>query len=145
MILGRDVLSELGIMLNFKVQTITWDDSTISMKDPESLADLLDPINDFFWSNDHYETEALQEASTCLKKILDAKYAPADLNVVIQASRHLSDDEKNQLHALLKKYEHLFDGTLGTWNNKPYNVELKEGLNLTIVSPFLFQKFMSAL
>ena len=51
----------------------------------------------------------------------------ADLNAVVQVCRHLSDDEKNQLHALLKKYEHLFDGTLGTWNNKPYNIELKEG------------------
>ena len=127
MILGHNVLSELRIMLNFKDQTMTWDDSTISMKDPESLADLLDPINDFFWSNDHYKTEALQEASAHLQKILDAKYALADLNAVIQACRHLSDDEKNQLHALLKKNEHLFDGTLGTWNNKPYNIELKKG------------------
>ena len=122
MILGRDVLSELRITLNFKDQTMTWDDSTISMKEPESLADLLDPINDFFWSNDHYKTEALQEASAHLQKILDAKYTPADLNAVVQACRHLSDDEKNQLHALLKKYEHLFDGTLGTWNNEPYNI-----------------------
>ena len=48
MILGHNVLSKLGITLNFKDQTMTWDDSTISMKDPESLADLLDPINDFF-------------------------------------------------------------------------------------------------
>ena len=136
MILGHDVLSELGIMLDFKDQTMTWDDSTISMKDPESLVDLLDPMNDFFWSNNHYETEALQEASTHLQKILDAKYARADLNEVIQACRHLSDDEKNQLHALLKKYKHRFDGTLGTWNNKPYNIKLKEGAKPYHSQPF---------
>ena len=49
MILGRDVrvLSELGITLDFQGQTMTWDDSTIRMKDPESFPDLLDPINDF--------------------------------------------------------------------------------------------------
>ena len=127
MILGCNVLSELGITLDFKDHTMTWDDLTISMKDPESLVELLDPINDFFWSNNHYKMEALQEASACLQKILDAKYAPADLNAVIQVCRYLSDDKKNQLHALLKKHEHLFDGTLGTWNNKPYNIELKEG------------------
>ena len=85
MILGCNALSELRIMLNFKDQTMTWDDSTISMKDPESLPDLLDPINDFFWSNNHYKTEVLQEASAHLQKILDVK----------QACRHLSDDEKN--------------------------------------------------
>ena len=126
MILGHDIMSELRITLNFKDQMMTWDDLTIHMKDPESLPDLLDPVNDFFWKNDHYETEALQEASNHLQKILDAKYAPADLDAVVQACRHLTEDEKHQLHGLLCKYEHLFDGTLGTWNSEPYNIELKE-------------------
>ena len=49
------------------------------MKDPESLLDLLDPVNDFFLNNNHYETEVLQEASIHLQKILDAKYALAGL------------------------------------------------------------------
>ena len=97
------------------------------MKDPESFPDFLDPIYDFFWSNNLYKTEALQEASTCLQKILNVKYAPADLNVVVQACRHLTEYEKSQLHALLHKYEHLLDGTLGMWNNKPYNIKLKKG------------------
>ena len=101
-------------VLDFKDQTMTWDDSTINMKDPKSLPHLLDSVNDFFWSNDRFETEVLQEASAHLQKILNAKYAPADLNVVIQACRHLMEDEKSQLHALLCKYKHLFDGTLGT-------------------------------
>ena len=115
---------------------MTWDDSTINMKDPESLPDLLDPVNDFFWSNDLYETEVLQEASTRLQKILDAKYTPADLNAVIQACRHLTEDEKSQLHALLSKYKHVFDGTLGTWNNEPYNIKLKEGAKPYHSRPF---------
>jgi hypothetical protein len=29
-----------------------------------------------------------------------------------------------QLLSLLYKYEHLFDGSLGIWHNKPYNIEL---------------------
>ena len=136
MILGHNIMSELRIMLNFKDQTMTWDDSTINMKDPESLSNLLDPVNDFFWSNDLYETEALQEASARLQKILDAKYAPADLNAVVQACRHLTEDEKSQLHALLCKYKHLFDGTLRTWNKKPHNIELKEGAKPYHSRPF---------
>ena len=131
MIIGHDVMGELRIMLDFKDQTMTWDDSTINMKDPESFPELLDPINDFFWSNDLYKTEALQEASAHLQKILDAKYAPADLNAVV-----LMEDEKSQLHALLCKHEHLFDGTLGTWNNKPYNIKLKEGAKPYHSRPF---------
>ena len=27
---------------------MTWDDLTIDMKDPDSVLDLLDPVNDFF-------------------------------------------------------------------------------------------------
>ena len=73
MILGRDVLSELGITLDFMDQTMTWDDSTIRMKDPESFPDLLDSINDFFWSNDLYETEALQEASARVSRKLSMR------------------------------------------------------------------------
>ena len=92
MILGHDIMSELRITLDFKDQTMTWDDSTISIEDPESLPDLLDPVNDFFWSNDQYKTEALQEASIHLQKILDAKYAPADLDAVVKACRHLTED-----------------------------------------------------
>ena len=114
MILGHDSMSELGITLDFKDQTMTWDDSTINMKDPESLPDLLDTVNDFFWSNNQYETEVLQEASTHLQKTLDAKYALAELNAVIQVCTHLTEDVKSQLHALLCKYEHLFDGTFRT-------------------------------
>ncbi len=29
-----------------------------------------------------------------------------------------------QLLSLLHKYQHLFDGSLGTWNGKPYDIEL---------------------
>ena len=78
----------------------------------------------------------LQEASAHLQKILDAKYALADLNAVIQVCRHLTEDEKSQLHGLLCKYKHLFDGTLGTWNNIPYNIELKEGAKPYHSRPF---------
>ena len=77
----------------------------------------------------------MQVASARLQKILDAKYDLAD-NAVIQACRHLTLDEKSKLHAFLCKYEHLFDGTLGTWDNKPYNIELKEGAKPYHSRPF---------
>ena len=31
------------------------------------------------------------------------------------------------LHAILTKYEFLFDGTLGTWKTKPVDIELHPG------------------
>jgi hypothetical protein len=61
-----------------------------------------------------------------LKKILNAKYyEPANLNKIAHNSGYLTDNEQMQLLSLLHKYQHLFDGLLGTWNDKPYNIELK--------------------
>ena len=44
--------------------------------------------------------------------------------------------QKHQLHALLSKYEHLFNGTLGTCQKEPYNIELKEGVKPYHSRPF---------
>jgi hypothetical protein len=116
---------KLGIILNVDGQTMTWDESTIKMKDYEELLDILSPINKFCWHEEEYESQALNDASSCLKKILDVKYEPADLNKIARECNHLTDDEQMQLLSLLQKYQHLFDGSLGVWNYKPYDIELK--------------------
>ena len=39
---------------------------------------------------------------------------------------HLADDQREDLLFLLKKYESLFDGTLGTWKGEDYDhIELR--------------------
>jgi hypothetical protein len=48
----------------------------------------------------------------------------------------LSADQQKKLLQLLKKYELLFDGTLGDWRAKPVSFQLKEG-----VSPYNCQVF----
>ena len=63
-----------------------------------------------------------------IKKILDAKYEAPDLNQVVAEITYLSPLEKEQSLQLLKKYEPLFDGTLGKWKSKPYDIELREGI-----------------
>ena len=40
---------------------------------------------------------------------------------------NLNADQKIVLLQLLQKYEELFDGTLGTFGMKTYNIELAEG------------------
>jgi len=136
MIVGRDLLSELGITLNFSDQTVTWQDSTIHMKDPELLSDISSPLHEFFWHYECYESQCLQDASSRLKKILDAKYAPADLDEIVRQCVHLAEEAQMMLKTSLKKYEHLFDGTLGVWNDEPYNIELKEGAKPYHSRPF---------
>jgi hypothetical protein len=36
MIIGRDLLGELGIIMNFNDRMVTWDTDTITMKDRDS-------------------------------------------------------------------------------------------------------------
>jgi hypothetical protein len=73
MIVGRDLMSQLGIIFDFDGQTMTWDKSTIKMKEDEDLFDINSLINEFYWHEESYESQALNDASTHLKKILEAK------------------------------------------------------------------------
>ena len=60
-----------------------------------------------------------------MKRIIDAKYSKADIKTISERSTCLDPQERNELYTLLKKYECLFDGNLGTWNGNPYNIKLK--------------------
>ena len=136
MIIGRDIMDHLGILLNFRTKQVTWDDSTINMKDPLLIKNLCDEVNEFYWHEEIYESQALNDATTRLKDILDAKYAPADLDKIVNECKYLSDDEQVKLKTLLERFEPLFDGTLGTWRDKAYNIELKPGATPYHCRPF---------
>jgi hypothetical protein len=49
-----------------------------------------------------------------------------------------------QLLSLLHKYQHLFDGLLGTWNDKPYDIELKPNAKPYHSRPFPVPKIHEA-
>jgi hypothetical protein len=61
---------------------MTWDESTIKMKEYKDLLDIDSLINEFYWHEESYESQALNDASAHLKKTLDAKYEPADLGKI---------------------------------------------------------------
>ena len=66
MIIGRDILLELGINLNFKDMMVQWDTAIIPMKEINSTIENLYAVED---------SEAVHDATERIKKILDAKYA----------------------------------------------------------------------
>ena len=74
------------------------------------------------------ETGTVQQATQRMKDILDAKYERMTPQQIASLITHLSTSEKQKLQALLAKYEHLFDGSLGTWKMKDYSIELKQGV-----------------
>ena len=77
MIIGRDMLSFLGIDIRFSNHTVEWGTASIPFKDVAQETACF-----------HVEEpEHLQEATKRLQKILEAKYEPADLEKVCGTRR----------------------------------------------------------
>ena len=53
------------------------------------------------------------------------KILKANIKTIVKSSTHLDPQERKELYTQLKKYECLFDGNLGTWHGKPYDIKLK--------------------
>ena len=123
MIIGRDLLHELGIDLLFSTGVMTWDSATIPMRDPSQLrASQIDAFEaEIFSIHDPDTTDAER-----IQSIIDVKYAPQDIGKIVEACDELSEKEKDKLKKLLTKFESLFDGTLGTWKTEPIELELKD-------------------
>ena len=123
MIIGRDLLDELGFDFLFSEGLMKWDNATVPMRSPKWLYN--DRIDDFeeeiYSMHDLVTTEAEH-----IQEILDHKYAPADLDALVEESKHLSVPEQRLLSKLLNKYQDLFDGTLGVWDVGQYDLELKD-------------------
>ena len=100
-----------------------WDNAEVLMQSP----DWLDSANidsfeaELFMAHDPDTTDAER-----IQKILDLKYSKANLKEIVKELDHLSKDQQKQLLGVLNKFESLFDGTLGTWNTKPVELELKD-------------------
>ena len=60
-----------------------------------------------------------------MKRTLDTKYTKSNLKTIAESSTHLDPQERNKLSTLLNNDECLFDGNLGTWHGKPYDIKLK--------------------
>ena len=117
MIIGRDLIRSLGIDIHGDDMTIHWDDATIPWSDVDSTA------NDLFALSQH--NTPFNSETKRMKRILDAKYSKADIKTITESSTHLDPQERNELYTILKKYECLFGGNLGTWHGKPYDIKLK--------------------
>ena len=115
MIMGRDLLQALGIDILFSQQRVQWGHVTIPMK---NVDDGLDSIH-------ITDSTLVQSATDRIKQILDAKYEPADLQQIVAECSHLKTDEQTRLQQLLECYQGLFDGTLGHWQDMPYEIYLK--------------------
>ena len=97
--------------------TIHWDDAAIPWHDIDSTSKYVFALSQH---NAPFNAETKR-----MKCILDAKYSKAGIKTIAESSTHLDLQKRNELYTLLKKYECSFDGNLGTWHDKPYDIKLK--------------------
>jgi hypothetical protein len=64
----------------------------------------------------------------------------AQTDQMVAQCNHLSNKEKEDLRKLLEKFKSLFDGTLGHWKSKPYEIELKPELKPYHAKPYPIPK-----
>jgi hypothetical protein len=138
MIIGRDLITELKLVLDFDTQSITWDGIDQPMKTPggatkksthyeDLYSALLAPASAIF-QDDYEATREPQHVHVANKhqtRILEANYKAADLKKIIKCISTIDDIEKNNLLGLLRKYEKLFDGTLGNFETSDVKLNLK--------------------
>ena len=126
MIIFRDLMVELGMMGNFKLQILKWDFITVYMKETSSLLGKYD-LNKREIREVVMQTAgpaSTLEATDRLVKILDVNYANADLNQGTDNATYLNAEERTQLLILVEYLKDLFDGTLVYWATKPVDFEI---------------------
>jgi hypothetical protein len=114
LILCTETMKELGSILNFRDKMITIDEIILRMRNINNMqgSSILQALR-----HNHslaMEPQSPQDAIQYATRILDAKYSKADLRSVVRDNcKHLSANQQKKILQLLKKYESLFNDTLG--------------------------------
>ena len=93
MIIGRDLMSEVGIDIHFSTQTCSWEHSTIPMRQPTVRIEQSYIVE---------ESGPVKQATARLKQILDAKYEAADIPQLVRSREDLSKAQRIALQQLLE-------------------------------------------
>ena len=99
MIIGRDLMTELGMDIKFSTGEMTWDNASIPWRDIICLDDeKIDKLeNETYFMEDPDTTDAER-----IQQIVSAKYSPADLKEEV-SKLNLDDTDKESLYNLLTK------------------------------------------
>jgi hypothetical protein len=130
LILGTETMKELGIVLDFEAKVITIDEIILPMRNINYLqgASTLRVLK--LNNSLAMELQSTQDVTKRATLILDAKYKKSDLRSIVKENcKHLSTDQQKKLLQLLRKYESLFDGTLGDWKTEPVSFQLRAGVS----------------
>ena len=143
LILGRDLLTALGLDLNFSENVIIGGEGPYEVfSSPmvdvrnynfKSIKDTtVKPEESFvkLYVDTISESYSAIKSTFRMRRIIYAKYKKADQNKVMtkQCQKHLTSKERHRLLQLLKKFEDLYNGTLSTWKTTLVDLELKDNV-----------------
>ena len=131
MILGWNLMNELGIMLDFNNKSMAWDGSTVAMREydqhqePTTLATnlLLDILDSISEANDsiimldkpsdmNYQEKDVNPAGYKTTIICTSLYEPSNLQDIVDKCVYLLPSQHEQLYSLLIQFRKLFDGCI---------------------------------
>ena len=110
MIIGRELLQDLGIDLHFSISGMYWQEKEVIMKESTCTKE-----ETFHIKEDIF----VSEEKDWIAKILDAKYVPADLQKIVEGLPQLDKEQQDKLLSLLQNSKKIFDGTLDQWKGSP--------------------------
>ena len=123
MIIGMDMMTQLGIYVNTEAKVLYWEGHTAPLKNKGSLDDDF-VVQELYAMNIN---PVLKEAEERHARILDADYSKVDINDYCKELQYLSIEERQMLADLLNKFPVLFGGGLGQLNIRPVELHLKPG------------------
>ena len=125
MIIGMDLMTELGIYIDTESKVIRWDGNETPLANRGALTNS-DTLNHIY--NLSTEEPVLQEAEERQRRIMDADYSAVDIEEYVNSMEALTKEQKELLISVLTKYKDtLFSGGLGVLDIKPVHLELIEG------------------
>jgi hypothetical protein len=138
-ILGADFFTEIGIDVKYSIGTIEWLKNELPLcnlhglkdKDFKAMAEIIEIQQEVdFFGMDWY-------VPTCFAiEILDAIYEKIQIKDVVNPLEYLSTQQKADLKQVLCEFTKLFDGTLGVYPYRKFNIELEPGAKSRHARPY---------
>ena len=153
-IIGRDVLRQIGLKIDFESNLMIWDESSVEMQTfptdrnhyITSNLSLLDGGEDDDLELHHEQVLRSREHETEVfdyhnegyksKTITQSTYKETDIDHVIASCVHLSPSEQQQLLVLLNKFPTLFNGKLKYYTDHEIHLDLDPSVQPTTTRPY---------
>ncbi len=125
-ILGTNFLSKAGIKLDYEQGEMSWYDNIIKMRPRSGLTSMdFDAMIDQFFIQTEDEIVGEDWLDCFATEILDAKYEFHDVTEVVNQMDHLDTKQKDDLLAILRKHQKMFDGSLGVYPHKKFHIDIE--------------------